>query len=69
MIATVMRTVRKDEDGNYAGRDVEVGERLFVYLGNTYGCIDQTVGIALSEKDGETPFFEFPRSAVSIKLA
>ena len=31
---------------------------------NTYGCVDTVGGVALTERPGEYPFFEFPRDAV-----
>jgi hypothetical protein len=38
------------------------GDEVFEYHGCTYGCIAN--GIACSEVDGETPFFELPRDSV-----
>jgi len=36
---------------------------VYKYSGCTYGCITDT-GIAVTEVEGETPFFEVPKSAV-----
>lgn len=57
----VTRDVPADE--NYSGRDVRAGEKLYIYDGYTYGCISYE-GVALSERPGETPFFEFPYDAI-----
>jgi hypothetical protein len=61
----VMLDVPKDAPGNYSGRDVHAGEEFFVFQASTYGCVNESTGIALSEK-GEIsyPFFEFPREAL-----
>ena len=39
------------------------GMEVYKYNGYTYGCITDT-GIAVTEIEGETPFFEVPRDAV-----
>ena len=39
------------------------GEIVYLYNGVTYGCIGHN-GIAVSEVENETPFFEIPRDAV-----
>lgn len=41
---------------------VEEGETVYLYSGCTYGCIG--AGVAVTRKDGETPFFEVPRDAL-----
>lgn len=65
MKVRVTRDVLSSE--NYSGRDVKEGEVLYVYQGHTYGCIDWlSGGVALTERDGETPFFEFPGDAVEV---
>jgi hypothetical protein len=60
----VIRDVRKGEHHNFLGRAAREGEVFFRFAGATYGCIDTYGGVALSEKDGEYPFFEFPVDAV-----
>jgi hypothetical protein len=60
----VSRDVLACELHNYAGRDVMQGEVLYTVTFCTYGCIDEVGGVALSERPGEYPFFEFPRDAV-----
>lgn len=40
------------------------GDEVFAYHGHTYGCISS--GIACSEKENETPFFELPKDAVKL---
>ena len=46
-------------------RDFKTGETVYRYDGATYGCISGH-GIAVTEKSGEDPFMEFPRSALEI---
>ena len=41
------------------------GEEVFEYTSRTYGCISPN-GIACSEKDDETPFFELPKDSIKI---
>lgn len=60
----VVRFVSIDEEHNYLERDVLKGETFYTFDKNTYGCVDELDGIALSEVEGEYPFFEFPRDAV-----
>lgn len=43
---------------------VHKGERVFEFLGPTYGCVGD--GIAVSYKAGETPFFEVPADALRV---
>jgi len=63
----VLLDVPAESPGNYLGRDVHAGEEFYVFRGVTYGCIDTSVGIALSEKGVRIyPFFEFPREAVDL---
>lgn len=61
----ITRNLAADDPGNYSHRDLHEGERLFVFDGCTYGCIDTAVGVACSDKPGENPFFELPLNAVS----
>jgi hypothetical protein len=53
----LIRNVTKKEC-SWLDRDYLTGEEVFEYSGHTYGCISS--GIACSEQDGETPFFELP---------
>lgn len=62
---TVTRDVPDSDPHNHLGRDVSEGETFYIYYGHTYGCVDTINGIALSERDGQTPFFEFPLDAIS----
>ena len=58
---TVGRDVTQNEC-SWLERDYKKGETLYLYFGATYGCIGS--GRAVSEQEGETPFFEFPRDAL-----
>lgn len=60
----VTKNVEIDEHHNFLGRAAKEGEIFYRYFGCTYGCIDTNGGIALSEVQGETPFFEFPENAI-----
>ena len=64
--AKVIRDVAESERHNYLHRDVKAGETFFTFHEPTYGSVDWNNGIALSEKDGQYPFFEFPRDAVEV---
>lgn len=64
--AVVTRDVRADELHNHLGRDVKAGERFYTFTQYTFGSVDNQNGIALSERNGEYPFFEFPRDAVEV---
>jgi len=44
-------------------RDFLKGETVYEYTGPTYGCISRK-GVACSEVEGKTPFFELPADAV-----
>jgi hypothetical protein len=65
--ATVTRHVAADYPHNHLGRNAAEGEVFYVFTGPTYGAVDTEDGIALSERPGEGPFFEFPRDAVEIR--
>lgn len=45
-------------------RDYKEGEIVYEYPLYTYGCINEETGIACSEKDSESPFFELPKDAL-----
>ena len=60
----VIRDVPADEEHNYLGRDAKTGEIFYRCILPTYNCVDTHNGIALTEVQGEYPFFEFPRDAV-----
>jgi hypothetical protein len=67
MKVKVTMDVPVDAPHNYAGRDVHAGEELYVFTEDTFGCIDTSVGIAMSENgEKEYPFFEFPREALDL---
>jgi len=57
----VNRAVTKDEC-HWLDATVPRGTAVYKYTGVTYGCIGS--GIAVSMRDGETPFFEMPRDAM-----
>ena len=63
----VMRDVPANEPYNYAGRDVKAGEILYIFTLCTYGCVDTTREIALSET-GDYPFFGFPLDTIERDL-
>jgi hypothetical protein len=44
-------------------RDFKKGEIVFEYPLYTYGCIGNK-GVACSEKDSESPFFELPKDSL-----
>lgn len=44
-------------------RTLRHGEEVFAYDGCTYGCIAS--GVAVTFKEGQTPFFEVPRDALT----
>lgn len=58
---TITHFVAEDDPGNHIYRDVHPGEKFYIFRGATYGCVDSSKGIALSEKGAyQTPFFQFP---------
>ena len=59
---TLNRTVCTAEC-DWLDRDLQAGEVFYIYTGPTYGCIGYD-GIALTEQEGVTPFFEVPFDAV-----
>jgi hypothetical protein len=61
----VTRDVAASEPHNYLGRTAHTGEIFYTFHRPTYGAVDHWNGIALSEIDGEYPFFEFPSDAVT----
>ena len=58
----VNRAVMKTECP-WLDADVPEGTIVHRYFGFTYGCIGS--GVAVTLHDGETPFFELPRAALS----
>ncbi len=61
----VTRDVPAGEEGNYGPRSFSKGERLYKYVGATYGCIDYDEGLPVSEYgSSQTPFFQFPADAL-----
>lgn len=67
--AVVTRPVSKGEPHNFLHRDVAVGEVFYKFTGATYGCIDYSGGVALSEASDANPFFEFPVDAITWELS
>lgn len=65
-LVRVTRDVEMDEPHNYSGHEVKEGTYFFTFNRPTYGCVDDCGGIALSEVEGEYPFFEFPRNAIEV---
>lgn len=63
----VTRDVPNAERNNFLGRAASKGEIFYVFSGPTYGCVDFSSGLALTESpDGNNPFFEFPADAVEV---
>jgi hypothetical protein len=58
----VTRDVGPDEV-KWLRRTYKKGEQLYEFTGPTYSSINHANGMALSEKPGENPFFEFPYDA------
>jgi hypothetical protein len=56
------RKVTKDEC-SWLEQDLQKGKEVYKYDNYTYGCIGSS-GIAVSDKAGETPFYEVPRNSV-----
>ena len=46
--------------------DLPKGTAVWMYEGATYGCV-RPDGLAVTAKAAETPFFEIPRNAVTIR--
>lgn len=59
----VTRNVASGDPHNYYPHSVRKGEEFWTFHGRTFGCVS-TGGIALSERAGEGPFFEFPLDAL-----
>jgi len=59
----LVRDVTKKEC-SWLNRDFKKGEIVYEYPLYTYGCINEETGVACSEKDSESPFFEFPKDAL-----
>lgn len=67
MKLTLKRDVLKSECP-WLHRDFSAGEEVFSFSGVTYGCVSQH-GRAVTLVDGELPFFELPRSALTTSPA
>lgn len=52
------------KDYKWLNRDFKEGETVFLFTGNTYGCIGEN-GIACC-LDANPPFFELPATALSV---
>lgn len=48
---------------HWLDRDFKKGEIVYEYPLYTYGCVSNE-GLACSEKDSESPFFELPKNAL-----
>lgn len=57
-----IRDVTVEECG-WLSRDYKSGEEVYEFTGVTYGCISPA-GVAVSEFDGENPFYEIPLDAI-----
>ena len=55
------------DTGSYANRAYFKGDKVFSFSGCTYGCIGPG-GRAVTEVEGEGPFFEMPRDALSLNV-
>lgn len=62
MRLSVTRNVTQDEC-NWLESTVEAGTIVYRYFGYTYGCIGS--GMAVTREEGNAPFFELPRDALS----
>jgi len=58
----MLRDVTTDECG-WLNKDMKKGDIVYRYYGCTYGCIGPK-GIAVSIKEGTTPFFEIPLDSI-----
>jgi hypothetical protein len=61
---TLTRDVTREECW-WLLRDYAAGEELWTFTGHTYGAVDARNGVAMSERPGESPFFQFPSDALS----
>lgn len=52
------------EECHWLDRDFKEGEFVYEYTYHTYGCISPD-GIACSEIEKETPFFELPKNSIT----
>lgn len=64
MRLTLIKDVLK-KDYKWLKQDFKKGEVLYLFTGETYGCIGEN-GIACS-LDGNLPFFELPTTVLSVK--
>lgn len=64
---TTLKVIRDvtTEECHWLDETVKEGTVVFRYHGYTYGCITSS-GVAVSLVEGETPFFEMPRSALEV---
>ena len=60
----LVRDVTTDECP-WLDRDFLVGEVVYPYHGNTYGCITFN-GVAVTEVPDKTPFLEIPEDALEL---
>lgn len=60
-LTSILKITRKE--CHWLERDIEPGEEMYLYSGQTYGCISPD-GVAASLKENETPFFEIPMDSV-----
>ena len=51
------------EECNWLDRDFREGEIVYDYPYCTYGCVSP-MGVACTEKESETPFFELPKNSI-----
>ena len=49
-------------ENRYLSKDIPIGKVVYEYVGYTYGCISS--GVAVSDKPGQTPFYEVPIGSV-----
>lgn len=57
-----------EDPRNFSHELIRAGQEMTVFLGNTYGCVEGFYGTALTFSDDpyEGPFFELPRSYVTV---
>lgn len=65
MKLTLTRDITKEEC-SWLDRDYKKGEEVYDYHGCVYGCVGFD-GLAVTEVEDQTPFFELPKEALCQK--
>lgn len=45
-------------DAEFGFGEFKEGDIVFLFTGNTYGCVDSSAGVPMSKMDGVNPFAE-----------